>query len=167
MAKELSLDRNIGIGMAKPVIELDKVIKIYNSPDSKHFEKISFKQGDHYIDIDHAPSWLNPEHKILDYNVIYLKAISQQGEFLELEVDKISKKTCWFKKTDLRFLHWSEFLFTVNSVEPKNWNSNPVRTHPQSNAPVIEEMNENSILKPLTIQSEWMQVEVLDEDYNP
>lgn len=167
ITSELYLDRGIGIGMSKVMILVNKEIKVYNKPDGKSIGSLSFKMVDKTIEFDKTPKNFNPEYVDLPYNMLFMKAISQQGTFLEVVTNKEDNTTAWIEKKDLRFLPWSEFLFTIHSVNSKDLTKYPVLIKPDPAADRVSDLNAEQILKPLIIQSEWMQVEIYDDEFNP
>ncbi|NNE26843.1 MAG: hypothetical protein HKN09_08370 [Saprospiraceae bacterium] len=163
---EVKLDRNIGIGMAKAIVSTKNTIELYKGSGGKSYSKLKFKMGKHGIEYANAPKGFNPAHNKLDYNILFFKIVDQTAGFVEAEINKDNNQTAWISKEDIRFLPWSDFLFTVHSIEPTDWENNPIRTRPERSAEPMLDINDSYILQPLKIQSEWIQVRISDQNYN-
>ena len=162
---EVQLDRNIGIGMAKAVISTKNSIELYKGPGGKPYSNLKFRMGDNGVEYASTPKGFEPEHNKLDYNILFFKIVNQADGYVEAIVNKSTNKTAWISKQDVRFLPWTDFLFTVHSIEPKDWENNPIRTRPERDSEPRLDINDSYILKPLIIQSEWIQVQISDQNY--
>ncbi|NNF22351.1 MAG: hypothetical protein HKN67_10430 [Saprospiraceae bacterium] len=162
---EVKLSKSIGIGMSKAVLNVNNTIELLNNPGGKVKGKISFKMGATGLEYEQKPNAFNPEFNKLDYNILYFKTIAQEGQFLEIITNKNTNKSMWATKEDLRFLPWSEFFFMVHSVEPIDPVSNPLRSKPDAGSPIINNYSEDQILKAVIVQSNWIKVDIYNQNY--
>ena len=160
----------LGLGMFMPNYYENRVLYFYGRPtNGKGIDKqiptdsVVFKRGDHSLEISYAPPWLLPEVMKLDYEMFALKALTLHHDLIEVEVNKRKSKSTYVDRYSGRMQYWPDFLFAINSVEPIDRTKNPIRLRPFDHGSIIDKSFE--ILKPLAIQSNWMEVELLDSEY--
>ncbi len=161
-----------GIGMVKPDFYNRNKLYFYQSPlfdktqaDHIPIDSLVFARTEHHhYDISYAPPWFYPEHLKLDYDILYLKAISLSRDWVEVEVNRESSLTAWILSADAKVLFWSEFLLQVHSFEPKDPERNLTRVKPLENASPVKGIS-YSILVPVMIKANWIKVEMFDENY--
>lgn len=159
-----------GLGIASIKLEKPREIWFYNPPagDSgqyvKSTDKIVLTEGQHYMEISSAPPWLVPEHLKLDYQIFNFKVLSKNDDYLEVEVNKTDQTTRWIHEDDARYATWPDFLLNCFSVEPIHPQDNLLRIKPMSHASPLAQDHSQHILKPVRVEPEWIQVEILDQD---
>lgn len=170
--KETVNDTEMGLGMAAPDFYDQKVFYFYNGPnlqksipDHTATDSIVFRESDHHhFEITYAPPWFYPASLKLDYEILYLKIIAMNRDWVQVEVNKKTGLSSWINPSSARLMMWPEFLLTVHSVELKNPADNPVRARPFLHSdPVLKQ--EHSFLKPVLIKDQWMQVELLQDNF--
>lgn len=164
----------MGIGIAQPQLKFDQPLYFYSTPQTDQLPKeltpidsITFKKTPAGIDIATAPPWLVPEKLKLDYQIFHFLVKSQSRCFLQLVGNKTNGQTTWVSKSQVDYQDWPSFLLNVNAVEPLNWENNPLRTKPLRHASPLLEYGAQNILQPLKIEENWIQVNILDQDYQP
>lgn len=164
----------IGIGIAQPQLNPDQALYFYPAPKTDELpeqltptDSITFKQVSGGIDIATAPPWLVPERLKLDYQIFHFLVKSQSRSFLQVVGNKTNGKTAWIATSQVNYQDWASFLLTVHAVEPLNWEDNPLRSKPLRHADPLLKFNRKNILQPLKIENNWIQVNILNHDYNP
>ena len=159
-----------GLGMAKPSFTEMKTLHFYGNSDesllSSPIDSVSFgksKHGD--VEITSAPPWLVPAHLKLDYQIFYFKVLRQTKNYFQIVGNEKTSHKTWIRKSDVIFQSWPDFLLQVFAVEPKNWENNPIRIKPLSHASPIQKISEDAVLNPLSIDGEWIEVKVLNDNY--
>lgn len=76
------------------------------------------------------PTYFVPEYLKLDYDIIYLKALTFGLGWIEVEVNKTSELSVWISSSSVAFIGWPEFLLKANSLyiideERNSLNSKP------------------------------------------
>ncbi len=157
---------SIGIGMARPVdMQAGKVILLYNRPTESHpVDSLIFENGPYHLLVKAATS-LTPEVMKLDHQLIFFLVKDKKDDFLEIEVDKKEQRTLWVHTQAMDLLTWPHFLATVHSVEPMDWNSNPVRGAPKEEAAVLPGIGRGHILQAKAVSGDWLSVSVMDQEY--
>ncbi|MBX2990373.1 MAG: hypothetical protein KF749_04295 [Bacteroidetes bacterium] len=162
----------MGLGMAVPKFYDNRVVYFYGNPNlekpvSDHMptDSLVFERRETGFEITSAPPWFVPAHLKLDYDILFLRVVSIHSDFVEVIVNELNGHTAFMDrfKSDLRY--WPEFLLTINSVEPLFPQDYPVRIKPLSHASLVS--TRYAFLKPLRISSQWMEVELLDENFQP
>lgn len=164
----------MGIGIAQPKLKPDQTLYFYPAPKTDELpeqltptDSITFKQLPGGIDIATAPPWLVPERLKLDYQIFHFLVQSQSRYFLQVIGNKTNGQTAWIAKSQVNYQDWASFLLTVHAVEPLNWEDNPLRAKPLRHATPLLEFNAQNILQPLRIENNWIQVNILNQDYTP
>jgi hypothetical protein len=114
------------------------------------------------VQITSAPPWLVPEHLKLDYDILYFTTVSYSSNFVEVVGNRFTGQTTYVSRFSGDIIFWEEFLMTVNSVSQNDPSENPVRIKPLDHASTAS-IN-GSILRPIRLNAEWIQVEVLDDN---
>jgi len=158
------------LGMAVPDFYEYSVSYFYGNPnlekpvsDHAPTDSLVFKRSDTGVEITYAPPWFVPAHLKMDYEILMLRMLSVLPEFIEVVVNESNGLTAYMDRHRNRLRYWPEFLLSVIRVEPLNAQNNPVRSKPLSHAGLVSE--EYSFLRPLRINSQWIQVELLDDSY--
>ncbi|MCF8277253.1 MAG: hypothetical protein K9J17_11015 [Flavobacteriales bacterium] len=155
----------MGIGLVSISPEDGKVLRFYSKP--KHFElpenlksidSLTFKAGQHYVDIATAPPWFVPQYMKLDYGILQLVAVTVQQNWIEVIVNRSNGQTSWIYRQDVGYSTWSEFLLTVHSVELLNPSDFPPRIKPMDHASPDESVDANGIFYPISVKDDWLQV---------
>ena len=163
---------SMGIGLAKPQLQPDQPLYFYPAPKANQLpeqllpsDSITFKPTAQGIEIATAPPWLVPEKLKLDYQIFYFRVKSQNRYFLEVVGNKTNGQTAWIAKSQADYQDWPSFLLTVHALQPQDWENNPLRTKPLRHAPPLLEFNQDHILQPLKIKDYWIEVNILDQQY--
>jgi hypothetical protein len=162
-----------GLGMAAPDFYNNKIFYFYSTPN---FEKavnehtpadsIVFEQTDgHSINISYAPPLFFPEHLKLDYEILYLKILAFNRDWLQVELNKETGYSAWLPRNNVTLKLWPEFLLTVFSIEMLDNEENPLRIKPLKHASKIV-IEKYEILTPVMIKANWIMVNLLDKDFN-
>jgi len=162
----------MGLGMAKPNFFDNKVLYFYGNPnlektilDHTPTDSLLFIKTELGMEISYAPPWFVPAHLKLDYDILYIRVISIQSDFIEVLVNESNGQTSYMDRSKNKLYLWPEFLLTINSVDPVNHENNPVRVKPLSHAGLVSNQH-YAFLKPIRISNQWIQVEMLDDAFN-
>lgn len=159
----------MGLGMAMPDVYNQPALYFYGAltpgkpvQDHTPTDSVTFRRTEHGVEVATAPPWFAPAHLKLDYDVLWLRVVSIQPDFLEVVVNEHNGRTAFINryKSDLRF--WPELLLTIHSVEVLDRTTNPVRVKPLDHAGLVH--TPYAFLKPGKITDEWMFVELLTND---
>lgn len=169
---EIEDGQQMGIGMAKPDFFQHKTLYFYGNPnldkpvmDHSPNDSLVFRQTELGFEISYAPPWFVPAHMKMDYEVVYLRAMSLHSEFIEVVVNETNGQTSFIDRSKSKLIFWPEFLLSVNSVEPIVAEDNLVRIKPLSHASPVNGNYE--FLRPIRISDQWIFVELLTNDLNP
>lgn len=84
----------MGIGMVKPPIS-DQPTYFFGPPSTDlnarqplPTDSLTFLQGQHYLDVATAPPWFQPEVLKLDYDLLYVRAVSLRAHWIEVIVNR-------------------------------------------------------------------------------
>ncbi len=166
--KEESFEEvSIGIGMARPIdMKAGEIIALYDRPNGDYLaDSLVFTNGTYHLEVE-ASSSLAPEIRKMDYQLLFFLVKDKKGDFLEIETDKNERRTRWVHTQDMDLLTWPHFLTTVHSIEPMDWNSNPVRGAPKAEATVLQGIGKGHILQAKAVSGDWLSVTILDQDYH-
>lgn len=161
----------MGMGFFKPNVFDHPVLYVFGPPargktiqdlsprDSIVFGKTEFGS----TDIRSAPPWLVPAHMKLDYDIFYLKVVGLTREMVECEVNAINEETRFFDRRAGQVIPWVDFLLGVHSVEWPDDQPGIVRIKPMTHASAV--LAEYAFMHPVMIRGEWLQVELMNDDY--
>lgn len=159
----------LGIGMARPHLQAGGTLYFYGVRDVTVMpdqlvpqDSLTFKQGEHFVEIATAPPWFWPEVTKLDYNLLYLRAKTVSRNWLEVVVNRQSGQTAWVDRQAVECVLWPDFLLSVYAVELLDPTNNPMRIKPLLHASPVA-LPERAQLKPLAMQGDWLRVEILDD----
>lgn len=163
----------IGLGMATPDFYNNKVFYFYSPPDFQKAvneytptDSIVFEQTEHHnINISYAPQWFFPEHLKLDYEILHLKVLAINRDWLQVELNKETGYSAWLPRNNVTLKLWPEFLLGVFSIEKLDNEDSPLRIKPLKHASEIITKN-YEILSPVMIKANWIMVNLLDKDFN-
>lgn len=162
----------MGIGMAQVHLNAGQSVYFYNKPTGKQLgeqlspiDSVTFEATSHGIEIASAPPWLAPERLKLDYQLFHFLVKAQHQSYLQVVVNKTNGKTAWMSRSQLHYQDWSSFLLGASAIQPLDWDNNPLRIKPLTHAPPLLDIDAQSILQPLTIEGQWMEVKILDHDH--
>ncbi len=166
-------DKPLGMGFFSPNFYEYSVLYFYGNPnlskttqDHSPTDSIVFTQTDHgNYDISYAPPWLHPEHLKLDYGILYFRIQTLGAEFIEVTVNTITQNTAYVDRFEGNITLWPEFLLKVYSIETLPENPQTIKVKPLEYAGEVR--NEYEFLQPLSINNEWIQVELHDKDLKP
>jgi hypothetical protein len=97
----------------------------------------------------------------MDYEILFLRAISLYGDFMEVVVNERSGRTAFVRRDACTLQFWPDFLLRVHSVEQLDPSNNPIRIKPLSHASIVP--IPFVYLRPTGIRDQWLQVELLDD----
>jgi hypothetical protein len=163
----------IGLGMATPDFYNNKVFYFYSAPDFQKAvneytptDSIVFEQTEHHnISISYAPPWFFPEHLKLDYEILYLKVLAINHDWLHVELNKETGYSAWLPRKNVTLKLWPEFLLSVFSIEKLDNERNPLRVKPLKHASKIM-IEKYEILTPVIIKANWLLVNLIDKDFH-
>ena len=163
----------MGLGMVKPDFYNKKVIYFYGFPnlekpvsDHSPTDSLVFMQTEHnQIDISYAPPWFYPEHQKLDYDILYLKILTMNRDWVHVELNKQTGQSAWMSRSDVSVLLWPEFLLNVFSIENLDPKSNILRIKPLLHASEVM-TNEYEFLVPVMIKDSWLKVRLVNNDFD-
>jgi len=159
-----------GIGLFRPNLEDVSTLHFYGGinfqkslDEHSPYDSIKFTKVDPGVaQIKTAPAWLAPEHLKLDYGIFYFTVISQSDDFIEIIGNKYTEQKTFVSRYSGKVILWEDFLLTVDSVEPVDPSSNPLRIKPLDHSSTVNTTAAH--LRPVRINTEWIQVEMLDEN---
>jgi hypothetical protein len=163
---KIESDYSIGLGFFKPNFIKNNKINIYGnpSPNNTPIDSIIFKTNEHgNRDIAYAPEWLKPHHLKLDYDILYFKILSISNKYIEVIGNTMDEKAIFISIEDGEVIRWNDFLLNVNSVEFINKNTNRIYENNTMSGKRIKTVY--SFLKPISIQDDLMEVELIDDNY--
>ncbi|HET8963398.1 MAG TPA: hypothetical protein VFM99_05850 [Chitinophagales bacterium] len=129
--------------------------------DSIVFKNIPYNESQ----ILSAPPYLVPAHMKMDYDLLLFKIISITKNFIEIEVNASLEQTTWVSREVCKIMLWPEFMLNVYSVEIMDTIQNPLRVVPFSHGGLLR-YNNYSIMEPVQIKGDWMQVILYDGNLN-
>jgi len=166
-------ETELGLGMATPDFYNNKVFYFYSTPNfekavNEHapVDSIVFEQTEHHnINISYAPPWFFPEHLKLDYDILYLKILAFNRDWLHVELNRETGYSAWLPRNNVTIKLWPEFLLNVFSIEILDSEENPLRIKPLKHASKIM-IEKYEILTPVMIKANWLLVDLLNNDFN-
>lgn len=168
-AQETTTAMPLGLGMAAPDIYGTSAIYFYGAPTTgkairEHapMDSLTFRHTETGLEVATAPPWFAPAHLKPDYDVLWMRAVSMQPDFLEVVVNEHTGQTAYIDRQNTRLRFWPEFLLTIHSIEPKDPAANPVRVKPLDYAGLVQASY--AFLKPWKVSDEWAYVELLSND---
>ena len=120
-------------------------------------DSVTFGQGPYHVDIMTAPPWFVPEVLKMDYDMLFLRAITLTKNWVEVVVNRLTGETRWIDAQAVRFVDWPRFLLDMATVEMLDAAANPIRVKPLDYAGILAEAP-GIPLQVLAIQGSWMQV---------
>lgn len=163
--------RDLGVGVVQPAIDPARPLYFYLSvepssypPEVAPSDSLTFRTGEHYIDIGTAPPWFIPETLKLDYDLLLLRATTVSRFWVEVVVNDSPERprsfprTAWLEREAVTFKPWSEFLLEVYGVEPLDAETNPLRSGPGEEFPDVG-TSAGITFRVLAIRGSWAQVE--------
>lgn len=163
----------LGLGMASPDYYDTRNLYFFSKPnlgksvqDHTPIDSIVFIQTEHHkYEISYAPPWFYPEHLKLDYDIFYLKILSMNRDWLEVELNKEDGRTFWIPQNEVIVYFWPEFLLNVFSIENPNPIENPLRVKPLQHASEVHGAK-YEYMRPIIIKDNWLLVNLMDKDFN-
>lgn len=167
-----STESEMGLGFFVPNFHNDPVLYFYGNVnweksvrEHSPVDSIVFKKTEHGgFDIAQAPPWLVSEHLKLDYDMLYFKTVALGSEFAEVVVNTQTQRTALVNRHDGKIMFWPTFLLRVHSVEFPPGSQEKIRARPFAQA--SEVTLPYSFLKPIFVKSEWMQVELWNDNFD-
>lgn len=140
-------------------INMEKSVDDHSPHDSITFARNEYNQ----FEIKTAPPWLVPDLLKLDYDMLYFRVYSVGRDFIEVIGNTTTNLKTFVSRYSGRMVYWPEFLLGVHSVEFIPGNEQHVKVKPLENASLNSTQYE--FMRPIIIEQEWMQVELLDSDF--
>lgn len=171
MSEKGNLDHT-GLGMFIPNFHENKTLYFYGNPtlgkgvmEHSPTDSITFKKSQYGgFEIATAPPWLVPDHLKLDYDMLYFKVQSITHDFIEITVNTTTNQTSFVDRYSGKLLYWPEFLMQINSVEFPDPESHFIYNRPFETSGKQNQVP-NMLMRPIRIKNEWMQVELLGDDF--
>ncbi|MEM6642656.1 MAG: hypothetical protein AAF616_06730 [Bacteroidota bacterium] len=131
----------------------------------EHFpqDSIVFRRSEQGLQVKYVPPWVLPEHMKLDYGIMFFKVLGYGHDFLQIETNGNSGRYNYVSKTAGRFIPWSEFLISSHALELKDKFKQKIYQKPSVNTATLD--MDYSFLKPLFVESEWVKVKLVDENF--
>ena len=167
-----NLKSRLGMGYFTPNFRDNTTLFFYRNPNMEKsvmehspVDSITFRQSEHHqFEIATAPPWLVPEIMKLDYDMLYFRIKSVSKDFAEVIVNDTDGRTSFVNRYDGKIHYWADFLLGVSSVEFIPGSNEKVRARPFESAGAIGTSYES--MRPVRIQNDWMQVLLVDGDFN-
>lgn len=140
-------------------LNLEKSLMDHTPYDSITFKRNKYNQ----YEIATAPPWLVPDHLKLDYDMLYFRIVSVTEEFVEVLVNTQNGQTSWVAKRAGNVVLWPDFLLRVHSVEFIPDKGGKVRSRDFEASGEVN--TPYSFMKPLRIKSQWMEVLLINDNY--
>ncbi len=161
----------MGLGMMRPDFYNKRVLYFYNTPtleksvsDHTPSDSLVFGQSDHHqYDITYAPPWFFPAHMKMDYEVLYMKVMLQNKDWIQVEVNKQTGQLAWVDASEVKLQYWPQFLLGVNSIENPDLQNNPLRVRPLEQAGLWKGAAYEWMV-PVLINENWLKVSLRDKD---
>jgi len=141
-------------------VNLEKIIDDHTALDSVVFTKDKHNNPT----TSYAPPWLYPEHLKLDYGYISFKVLGVGRNFIKAEGNKRTNQIIYLDKNQGKFMSWSEFLLTVNSVEFDDNSLKKVFVKPLDYAGEVKA--EFEFMQVQLVEDDWMYVRLVDGSLN-
>ena len=162
---------DMGLGMFSPSLSLEQPLFFYGNLNLEKsiiehtpYDSITFKRTEYgQFDIATAPSWLQPHHLKLDYDIIYFKVIGITQNFLEVIVSTTNQQTAYVDRRAGQLLYWPDFFNSIHSVEFINDQQVFVRPFDYAGTVSIG----FSFLRPIRIKQDWMEVILIYNAFEP
>lgn len=164
---DYSLNRKqaIGMGMVKPRMAQNERLYFYDIDLNIPIDSVVFTEEHYNIGIKTAPPWFVPETMKLDYQILFLKAISLRSQWIQVVVNKMNGQLAWVDRASVEYVSWEDFFLSVHSVESIDPILNPIRTKANAQSSKVN-FDQDVILSPYEVKNEWLKVKVYSEDYN-
>ena len=163
-------ENQMGLGMLSPKFNEFSTIYFYGFPNLQKsiiehlpIDSLVFTRNDLGFKISYAPPWFVPATLKMDYDVLFMKIVSVHQDFVEVVGNETNGKTVWVGKSQNELIYWPDFLLSVSSVEQLDPKENTIRVKPLAHAGLVTA--KYVFLKPINIKSQWIQVELLDQNF--
>ena len=160
-------DPSTGVGVVQ--VAFTAPLYFYGDPPghpslATPLDSLTFRSGPHHVEVAYAPPWFAPDDFKLDYDLLYLRAVSLRRDWIEVVVHTTDVRwppqTRWIAREAVTFRSWPEFLLEVFSVESLAPTNHPLRIAPQDEAdPVVSDQDDYRVLG---VEGEWLLVEGAD-----
>lgn len=154
----------LGLGMVQPHTTPEKVLYFYLAPPFGKLpdevapdDSLTFSKSGNHTYIATAPPWFVPEVMKLDYDVLYLRAVTLSQNWIEVIVNRETGLTRWVDRQAVVFIDWPAFLLGLYAVEILDTGTNPLRVKPLDHASLANPPL-RAPLGPIAIQGDWMMV---------
>jgi hypothetical protein len=156
-------DGPVGLGFVQPRLLSGQRLYFYARPDADQLaemmtpvDSLVFGAGRQHVDITMAPPWFWPEVMKLDYDLLFLRALTLTKNWIEVVVNTETGQTSWVDRHAVAFIDWPDFLLDVYAVEVTDPAANKVLLKPLDHAAVLADAS--IPLTPLAVQGSWLQV---------
>ncbi|RDK86986.1 hypothetical protein C8D94_102164 [Marinirhabdus gelatinilytica] len=160
----------MGEGFFSPKTDVVETLYLYGNfnkdgVNRKVLDSITFSKryANHVDAIGYAPKNFRPFHEKLDYGLFILRVKRLGRDYHEIIINEETNETVYVSAWQGSFMGWGEFFLNCHSVEFKDKNQK-VFDDPmiKSAGRVVAPGN----FKPRYIMGDWMEVEILDDNYN-
>ncbi len=160
------------MGFFKPNIAEETVLYLYAEEslnakpgDKNPTDSITFKKLGYNIVMDHYPEWFEPVMEKLDYNIFYISVKKLGSSYVEIIANEETGKTTYVESHTGQFVTWEEFLLKMHSVEFASEGQKLFDNPMVKSAGKV--YSQHTFFRPKYVQGDWMQVEVLGDDFEP
>ena len=158
----ISEDRKMGIGFFIPNFYENSTLYLYGGVNLEKGLTEHTPQDSIVFTLDenqnfttrYAPPYLLPAQLKLDYGVLHFKALGIGHEFIKIETNAIDNRIAYLDKNSGRFLAWPEYILSMNSVEPIDSATQPIRVKPLDYAGEVHATY--NFIAPLLVEGDWL-----------
>ncbi|MDC7995470.1 hypothetical protein [Altibacter sp. HG106] len=168
-----SQNKTLPIGFFSPHFSEGHTLYLYSEGSlavklpgqEKPIDSITLKKLGYNRVIDYAPKWFEPVYDKLDYGIFYIGVKKLGTDYVEIIANEATAKTVYMARHNGDFISWAEFLLTMHSVEFDK-ESQKVYDDPKIKS-AGRIYDRNTFFRPLFVAGDWMEVAILENDFNP
>lgn len=161
-------NNEMGLGMAQPNFYQNEVVYFYRPNLEKAvnehlpIDSLVFSRSELGHELTYAPSWFYPVHLKMDYEILFLKVISQTKDWVQVIVNEQTQMKAWLSKHDVKIVQWPDFILATSSVKPID-EYVTLKVKPLDHAGDLSK--KGSFYRAIEVRNEWLRVEILDEKF--
>lgn len=162
---------DLGEGFYVPKTDEVETLYLYDIPNSRAggrerpVDSVTFvkRYANHVDGIGYSPEGFSPFVEKLDYGLFIMKVKKLGVDYHEIVMNETTGKTAYVSAWQGTLMTWGQFLLNCHSVEfidknQKVFDHPMIKSAGRSVAPPY--------FKPRYIKGDWMEVELLDNNYN-
>ncbi len=166
-------NRPLPIGFFSPQFSEGHTLYLYSEASlsvklpgqEKPVDSITLKKLGYNMVIDYAPQWFEPVYDKMDYGIFYIGVKKLGNDYVEIIANETTGKTVFMSRHMGEFVSWAEFLLNMHSVE-FDQEGQKVYDDPKIKS-AGRVYDRNTFFRPKFVAGDWMEVAILDNDYNP